>query len=88
MGSIVWCAGRVSAVVALGGIGAGECARVCVCVCVFVCVSAAVAGRLREREIYIDNLLVRVHVIIEMSRPALRRGSLNFLYQVALYLPS
>ena len=42
----------------------------------------------REKEIFIDNLLVRVHLIIEMSRPALRHGSLNFLYQVALYLPS
>ena len=42
----------------------------------------------REREIFIDNLLVRVHLIIEMSRPALRHGSLNSLFQVALYLPS
>jgi len=42
----------------------------------------------REREIFIDNLLVRVHFIIEMSRPALRRGSLNSLFHVALYLPS
>ena len=41
-----------------------------------------------EREILIDNLLVRVHLIIEMSRPALRHGSLNSLFQVALYLPS
>ena len=41
-----------------------------------------------EREIFIDNLLVRVHFIIEMSRPALRHGSLNPLFQVALYLPS
>jgi hypothetical protein len=41
-----------------------------------------------EREISIDNLLVRVHLIIEMSRPALRHGSLNSLFQVALYLPS
>ena len=38
-----------------------------------------------EREIFIDNLLVRVHLIIEMSRPALRHVSLNFLCQVALY---
>ena len=44
--------------------------------------------RRREREIFIDNLLVRVHLIIEMSRPALRHGSLNSLFQVALYLPS
>jgi hypothetical protein len=42
----------------------------------------------REREIFIDNLLVRVHLIIEMSRPALRNGTLNSLFQVALYLPS
>ena len=41
-----------------------------------------------EREIFIDNLLVRVHLIIEMSRPALRHGSLNSLFQVAVYLPS
>ena len=36
-----------------------------------------------EREIFIDNLLVRVHLIIEMSRPALRHGRLNSLFQVA-----
>ena len=41
-----------------------------------------------DREIVIDNLLVRVHLNIEMSRPALRHGSLNSLFQVALYLPS
>ena len=41
-----------------------------------------------EREIFIDNLLVRVHLIIEMSRSALRHGSSNSLFQVALYLPS
>ena len=40
-----------------------------------------------EREIFIDNLLVRVRLIIEMSRLALRHGSLNSLFQVALYLP-
>ena len=44
--------------------------------------------RTLEREIFIDNLLVRVHLIIERSRPALRHGSLNFLFHVALYLPS
>ena len=33
-----------------------------------------------EREIFIDILLVRVHLIIEMSRPALRHGSLNSLF--------
>ena len=42
----------------------------------------------RERESFIDNLLVRFHLIIEMSRPALRQGSLNSLFQVAVYLPS
>ena len=41
-----------------------------------------------EREIFTDNLLVRVNLSIEMSRPALRHGSLNSLFQVALYLPS
>ena len=41
-----------------------------------------------EREIFIDNLLVRVHLLIEMRRPALRQGSLNALFQVVLYLPS
>ena len=44
--------------------------------------------QIREREIFLDNLLVRVHLIIEMSRPALRHGSLNPPFQVALYLPS
>jgi hypothetical protein len=43
---------------------------------------------LAERVIFIDNLLVRVHLIIEMSRPALRHGSLSSLFQVALYVPS
>jgi hypothetical protein len=46
----------------------------------------AVRGSLQVREIFIDNLLVRVHLIIEMSRPALRHGSLDSLFQVALYL--
>ena len=41
---------------------------------------------MREREIFIDNLLVRVHLIIEMSRPTLRHGSLNSLFQVALFV--
>ena len=41
-----------------------------------------------EREISIDNLLVRVHSIIEMSSLALRHGSLNSLFQLAFYLPS
>ena len=40
------------------------------------------------REIFIDSLLVRVHFIIEINRPALRHGSLNSLFKVALYLPS
>ena len=42
---------------------------------------------LGEREIFIDNLLVRVHLIIKMGRPALRHGSMNSLFQVVLYLP-
>ena len=44
------------------------------------------ASEYREREIFIDNLLVRVNLIIEMSGPALHHGSLNSLFQVALYL--
>ena len=40
-----------------------------------------------QREIFFDNLLVQVHLIIEMSRPALHHGSLYSLFQVALYLP-
>ena len=65
------------------------------------CVQAIIAQRVKteeeeaeagkvfiEREIFIGNLLVRIHMIIEMSRPALRHGSLNSLFQVALYLPS
>ena len=48
-----------------------------------------VSGNIKEeREIFIDNLLVRVHLIIGMSRPALRHGSLNSLFLTALYLPS
>ena len=50
--------------------------------------------RATEREIFIDNLLVRVH--FDFSRPALRHGSLNSLFQArhthggttALQLPS
>ena len=42
----------------------------------------------REREIFIDNLLVRVHLIIEMSRPALRHGSLNSLFLSSLVFRS
>ena len=37
-------------------------------------------------EIFIDNLLVRAHLIIEMSRPALRHGSLNSPFQTSLYI--
>ena len=59
-------------------------------VCVFLIhhFTARKAAGNQEREIFIDNLLVRVHLIIEISRPALRHGSLNSLFQVALYLPS
>ena len=42
----------------------------------------------REREIFTDNLLVRVHFIIKMSRPALRHGSLISLFHVAPPPPS
>ena len=38
----------------------------------------------RERQIFIDNLLVRVHLIIEMSRPALRHGSFEFPFSGSL----
>jgi len=42
----------------------------------------------REREFFIDNLLVRIHLIIMMIRgPVSRHGSLNSLFQVALHLP-
>ena len=41
-----------------------------------------------EKHIFIDNLLVRFHLIIEMSILALCHGSLNSLFQVAyIYLP-
>ena len=46
------------------------------------------SAALIEREILIDKLLVRVHFLTEMSRPALRHGGLNSLFQVALYLSS
>ena len=44
----------------------------------------------RERDFFIDNLPVRIQFIIEIdfSRPALRHGSWNSLFQVAFYLPS
>jgi len=42
-----------------------------------------------QREFFTDNLLVRIHLIIEnKNRPVLRHGSLKSLFQVALYLPS
>ena len=52
--------------------------------------SAAGTGvpRSQEKGAPRGNLLVRVHLIIEMSKPALRHGSLNSLFQVAVYLPS
>ena len=50
--------------------------------------NASLISRMVIEKDFIDNLLVRVHLIIEMSRPALRHGSLNSLFQVALYLPS
>ena len=46
--------------------------------------------RCSEREFFIDNLLVRIpfNHRYELSRPALRHGSLNFHLEVALHLPS
>ena len=42
-----------------------------------------------EREVFIDNLLVRIHSHgDDFSRRALRHGSLKSLLHVALYLPS
>ena len=42
-----------------------------------------------QREFVVDNLLIRVHFIIEIfGGLASRHGSLNSLLQVALYLPS
>ena len=35
-----------------------------------------------KKEFSIANLLVRIHLIIEMSRPALRHGSVNSLPQL------
>ena len=43
----------------------------------------ALGGPCKERDILIDNLLVRVVLIIEMSRLALRHGSLKSLFHVA-----
>ena len=40
--------------------------------------------REREREIFIENLLVRVHLIIETSKPALRHGSFEFPFPGSL----
>ena len=45
----------------------------------------------RERELFIDNLLVCLYPLNHRNdsrRPALRHASLNPLFQVALYLPS
>ena len=39
------------------------------------------AASLPERELFIDNLLVRIH--LDFGRPALRHRSLNSLPQVA-----
>ena len=44
----------------------------------------------REREFFIDDLMVRIHLIIVMileDRPC-AMGVLNSLFQIALYLPS
>ena len=44
----------------------------------------------REREFFVDNLLVRIHFVIEMILVDRLRamGVLNSLFQVALHLPS
>ena len=72
------------------------CVRVCVCVCacVFVCVCVCKCARGRrgppERDFFIDNLLVRVHWIIEMivvDPPCAMEVRIPD-FQVALYLPS
>ena len=39
-----------------------------------------------ERKFLVDNLLVRIQD--DFSRPTMHHGSLNSLFQVALYLPS
>ena len=44
------------------------------------------AAQARERDFFIDNILVRTH--LDFSGPVLRHGRLNSLFQVALYLPS
>jgi len=42
-----------------------------------------------ERELFIDSLLVRIHVIIVMiSLTGLARWEFNSLFQVVLHLPS
>ena len=47
------------------------------------------AEQVRQREFFIDNLLVRIHFIIVMiRRTGLAPWSLNSLFQVALHLPS
>ena len=55
--------------------------------CSCECARALGGSGVREREIFIHNLLVRVHLIIEMSRPALRHGSLNFLLRYLALCP-
>ena len=51
--------------------------------------SSATICEHQEREFFIDNLLVRIQLNIEMIVvPALSHGSLNSLFQVALYIPS
>ena len=55
-----------------------------------VWLAGRVAGAGAEREFFIDNLVVRIHLIIEMilvDRPR-AIGVLDSLFQVALYLPS
>jgi hypothetical protein len=52
-----------------------------------ICLLQSGGGAAEEREFFIHNLLVRIRLIMEMM-PAWRHESLNFLFQVPLYLPS
>ena len=54
------------------------------------CLPCSQAANFHQREFCIDNLLVRIHLIIDMilvEQPC-TVGGLNFLFQVALYEPS
>ena len=78
--------------------GVCVCVCVCVCLCVFVCVGECMCARERaepcprfaaEREVFIDNLLVRNHQFIEMilvDWPCAMEARIPFSRQP--YLPS